>query len=94
LLGIRSLIDDGLNLAISFVDGSRPSVDDGSTKAIKSDISKIALVDLDGREAAAMSIRRLERLELARTTVVAVAVTELYSFYVPINLGQCVLPQV
>src|SRR5262249_22497990 len=57
LLAVRSLIDDGLTLAVALVDRSRPGIEEGCTEAIERHVSKVALVDENGREAPAVSVR-------------------------------------
>src|SRR5919197_5180666 len=86
LLAVRPLIDDGLTLAVALVDRSRPGVEEGCAEAIERHLSEVALVDANGREAAAVSVRGAACLELARAGVVAVAIAELDSFDVPVNL--------
>src|SRR5262245_27032496 len=56
LLAVRSLIDDGLTLAIALVDRSRPGVEEGCAEAIEHHVAKVALIDANGREAAAVSV--------------------------------------
>jgi hypothetical protein len=58
LLAVRPLIDDGLALAVALVDRSRPGVEESSAEAIERNVSKVALVDANGREATAISVRR------------------------------------
>jgi hypothetical protein len=93
LLAVRPLIDDGLNLAVALVDRSRPGVEEGCAEAIERHVSKVALIDANGREAATVSVRGAEGLELTRTGIVAVAVTELGSFNVPVYLYHGALRQ-
>jgi hypothetical protein len=57
LLAIRPLVDDGLNLSIALVDRSRPGVEESCAKAIEVNVSKVALIDADGSEAATVSMR-------------------------------------
>ena len=56
LLAVRSLIDDGLTLAVALVNRSRPGVEERSAEAIERHVSKVALIDTNGREAAAVSV--------------------------------------
>jgi hypothetical protein len=56
-------------------------------------VSEVALIDANGREATAVSVRWAAGVELARTGVVAVAIAELDSFDVPVNLCHRKLPQ-
>src|SRR5439155_13183607 len=86
LLAVRPLVDDGLTLTVALVDRSRPSVKEGCAAAIECHVSEVALIDANGREATAVSVRGAAGLELARTGVVAVAIAELDSFDVPVNL--------
>jgi len=58
LLAVRSLIDDGLTLAVALVDRSRPGVEERSAEAIERHVSKVALVDENSREAPAVSVCR------------------------------------
>jgi hypothetical protein len=57
LLAVRPLIDDGLTLAVAFIDRSRPGVEEGCAEAIERDVSKVALIYMNGREAATVSVR-------------------------------------
>jgi hypothetical protein len=57
LLAVRPLINDGLTLAVALVDWSRPGVEEGCAEAIERHISKVALIDPNGREAPAVSVR-------------------------------------
>jgi hypothetical protein len=57
LLVVRPLIDDGLTLAVALVDRSRKGVEEGCAEAIERYISKVALIDANGREAATVSVR-------------------------------------
>src|ERR687888_1782794 len=91
LLAVRPLIDNGLTLTVAFVDRSRPGVEEGCAEAIERHVSKVALIDANGREAAAVPVRGPACLELARTAVVAIAIAELDSFDVPVNLCHGVL---
>src|SRR5262245_63171546 len=50
LPGVRSFIDDGLTLAVALVDRSRPGVEERAAEAIERHVSKVALVDPNGRE--------------------------------------------
>jgi hypothetical protein len=58
LLAVRPFIDDGLNLAVALVDRSRSGVEEGCSEAIERYVSKVALIDTNGREAATVSVRR------------------------------------
>jgi hypothetical protein len=86
LLAVRPLINDGLTLAVALVDRARPGVEEGCAETIERHVSKVALIDPNGREAPAVSVRGAACLELARTGVVAVAIAEFDSFDVPIYL--------
>src|SRR5262245_56553115 len=86
LLAVRPLINDGLTLAVALVDRARPSVQHGCAEASERHVSKVALIDPNGREAPAVSVRGAACLELARTGAVAVAIAEFDSFDVPVNL--------
>jgi hypothetical protein len=57
LLTVGPLVDDTLKLAVALVDRSRPGVEDGSAQAIERHISEVALIDPNGRDAAAVSVR-------------------------------------
>ena len=56
LLVVRPLIDDGLTLAVALVDRPWPGVEEGCAEAIELHISKVALIDANGREAATVSV--------------------------------------
>src|SRR5262249_46802425 len=93
LLAVRPLINDSLALAVALVDWSRPGVEQRCAEAIERHVSKVALIDPNGRESPAVSVRGAARLELARTGVVAVAIAELDSFDGPVNLCHGLLRQ-
>jgi hypothetical protein len=57
LLAVRPLIDDGLTLAVSLVDRSWECLEEGRPEAIEHHVSKVALIDANGREAATVSMR-------------------------------------
>src|SRR5262245_5114301 len=57
LLLIPALVDDGLTLAVAFVDGAWPGVDQGSAKAVEHHVAKVALIDPNGGEPATVSVR-------------------------------------
>jgi hypothetical protein len=86
LPAVGPLIDDGLTLTVSLVNRSWPGVEEGCAEAIERHVSKMALIDPNGREAATVSVRGAARLELTRTAIVAVAVAELGSFDILVNL--------
>jgi hypothetical protein len=86
LPGIRPLVDDGLTLAVALVDRSREGVEERSAEAIECRVSEVTLIDPNNGKAAAVSVCGPECLELARTSVIAVAIAELDSFDVPVNL--------
>ena len=56
LLAVSQLIDDDLTLAVALVDWSRPSVEEGCAETIERHVSKMALIDTNGREAATVSV--------------------------------------
>jgi len=93
LLLVRPLIDHGLTLAVALVNRSRPAVEESGAEAIERDVSKASLIDANGREAATVSVRRTRGLELTRTGVIAIAIGDLDSFDVPVNLCHGVLCQ-
>ena len=62
LLDVRPLIDHGLNLAVVLVDRSGPGVEEGCAEAVECHVSKVAVVDLNGRKAAAVSVRGPEEV--------------------------------
>ena len=57
LLPACSLIDNGLTLAVTLVNRSRPGIEKGCAEAIELDISKVALIYANGSEAATVSVR-------------------------------------
>jgi hypothetical protein len=61
-------------------------LEEGCAEAIERHVSKVALIDANGSEAAAVSVRRAAGLELARTGVVAIAIGDLDALDVPVNL--------
>ena len=93
LLVVRPLIDDGLTLAVALVNRPRPAIEESCAEAIERDISKVSLIDAYGREAATVSVRGTRGLELARTSVIAIAIADLHSFDVPVNQCHGVLRQ-
>jgi hypothetical protein len=68
LLTVRLLVDDSLTFAVALIDRSRPAIEQGCTKAIERDVSKVALIDANRRKATAVSVRGAGGLELARTS--------------------------
>jgi hypothetical protein len=83
---VGPLIDDRLTLAVALVDRSRPGIQESCAEAIELEVSKVSLVDPNGREAATVSVRGTRGLELARTGVIAIASADLESFDVPVNV--------
>jgi hypothetical protein len=57
LLAVCPLIDDGLTLAIALIDRPWPGVEEGCAEAIKRHLSKVTIIDANGREAATVSVR-------------------------------------
>ena len=49
--------DINFGLAVALVDRSRPGVEEGCAEAIERHVSKVALIDANGREAATVSVR-------------------------------------
>jgi hypothetical protein len=93
LPAVCPLIDDRLTLAVALVDWSWPGVEKRTAETVERHVSKVTLIDPHHREAAAVSVRGARRLELAGTRVVAVAIAELDTFDVPVNLLHGVPPQ-
>lgn len=58
LLAVSPLVDDGLTLAVALVDRARPGANESAAETIERHISKVARVDSNGGEAAAVSMRR------------------------------------
>src|SRR5262245_44201624 len=56
LPGVRSFIDDRLTFAVALVARSRPGVEERTADAIERHASKVALIDPNGREAAAVPV--------------------------------------
>jgi hypothetical protein len=83
---VRPLVDDSLTLAVALVNRSRPAIEESCAEAIERDVSKVSLIDANGREAATVSVRWTRGLELARTGVIAIAIANLDPFDVPVNL--------
>src|SRR5688572_6068754 len=84
LCGVRALVDDGLQLALAFEDGAGPAVGHGALEPVELYVGEMTLVDPQGFEAAAVSVRG-QRLELTRATVRAVAIAEGDTFHIPID---------
>jgi hypothetical protein len=57
LLAIRSLFDDGLTFAVALIYWSRKGIKEGCSEAIERHVSKVALIDANGCEAATISVR-------------------------------------
>jgi hypothetical protein len=57
LFTVRPLIDDGLTLSVALVNRSWPGIEEGCAEAIERHVSKVAFIDPNGREAAAVSVR-------------------------------------
>ena len=79
LLGRRSLIDDRLYAAVPLVNGFRPVGNRGDFQAIESCRTVVALFDVDAEHGTTVAIRG-QRVELAGTTIRAIAVNEFASF--------------
>jgi hypothetical protein len=93
LLVVRLLVDNGLTLAVALVNRSRPAIEESCAEAIERNVSKVALINANGREAAAVPVRGARGLELARACIVAIAIGDLDSLDVPVNLCHGVLRQ-
>jgi hypothetical protein len=93
LLAVRSLIDDSLTLAVALVDRSRPTIEESCAEAIELDVSKVTFIDANGGEAAAVSVCGAGGLELARTGEITIAIADLNSLDVPVNVCHGVLLQ-
>src|SRR5687767_5144492 len=91
LLAVRSLIDDSLTLAVALVDRSRPTIEESRAEAIERDVSKVTFIDANGGEAAAVSVCGAGGLELARTGEITIAIADLNSLDVPVNVCHGVL---
>jgi hypothetical protein len=65
-------VDDGLRFAFALVNGPRPGDEHGELQAVELDVAEVSLVDACAHRCAAMALRG-QRVELARTTDVAVA---------------------
>ena len=57
LLAVRTLINDGLALTVALVDWSRLGVEQRCAEAIERHISKVTLIDPNGRESPTVSVR-------------------------------------
>jgi hypothetical protein len=57
LLAISRLVDDDLTFAIAFVDRPRPGIEEGCAEPIEGHVSKMALINVNGREAPTVSVR-------------------------------------
>ena len=90
---IRLLVDNGLTLAVALINRSRPAIEESCAKAIERNVSKVALINANGREASAVPVSGARRLELARACIVAIAIGDLDSLDVPLNLCRSVLRQ-
>src|SRR4029077_5045164 len=82
LLGVGALVDDYLHCAIALMNCTRPAHDQSGAKAIQTDISIMALVDLIPHDRPAIAVRG-QRIELSWAAIRAVAVGELAPFYLP-----------
>ena len=82
LVGVR--VDHRLHRAVSFVNGSRPSIQQGITKPVELGIPEMPTVDAADFKAAAMCLVGAA-LELARTELVAIAVAERDGLDAPID---------
>jgi hypothetical protein len=91
LLVVGALVDDGLTLAVTFIDRPGPRVEESCTQTVEHDVSKVATIDAHGSETTTISVSRTRGLELAGTGVVAVAVADFDSFDAPVNLWHRVL---
>src|SRR5262245_37096178 len=67
LVVVRSLVDDRLTLAVTFVDRPGPAIEESRAEAIERDVSEVSLLYANGSEAAAVPVRGTTGFELART---------------------------
>src|SRR5262245_15625274 len=93
LLVVRSLIDDGLTLAVPFIDRPRPPIEESRAEAVERDISEVPRLDAHRSKAATVTVRGSRGLELARAGVVAVTIADFDPFDVPVDLRHRVLRQ-
>jgi hypothetical protein len=82
LTGVSALIHDCLHPAIAHVYCGRPTPDAGGTQTVQTYRAKMPAVDLEARYCAAVPMRR-KRVELAGTSVRAVAVREFPTLDLP-----------
>jgi hypothetical protein len=93
LLVVGALVDYCLTLAVALKNRPGPAIEECCAEAIEHDVAEMSFVDANGGETAAVSVRGTRRLELARTRVIAVAIADLDSFDVPINVRHGALPR-
>src|SRR5579872_1177634 len=84
LLWAGALVDNGLHLALSLVDGPRPLILNDGAQPVQFHLSEMAPVDPDDFNAMAIAVRRT-RFELAGAGVVATAVPEFNAFNIPVD---------
>jgi hypothetical protein len=81
---VGALIDHHLHRAVAFVDRAGPNGHGHGAQAVKLDVAKMALFNLESGNVPAIAMRG-EGVELARTTVGTVAIGELCRFDFPFN---------
>jgi hypothetical protein len=84
LRGLGALVDDRLYLAVALEDRTWPGIEQGGAEAVERHLAKMAAVNPNHLEPAAVAVRR-SRFELTGAAVIAVAVTELNTLDVPVD---------
>jgi hypothetical protein len=82
----RPLVNNGLERAVSLMNGTRPRISGDGPQAIKPDITVISLFDIPRCKGATGSVRG-KRIELTRATEVTVAIDEMPRCYAPCKLA-------
>jgi hypothetical protein len=75
----------------AFVYGAGPGKNTGHSQSVQSSVAVVALRNFDPGDGMAVAVRRTA-IELARTSIVAIAVNELAPFDAPANVGHVGLP--
>ena len=91
LVGVGALVDDHLQLTVSFENGARPLVKKSRAEPIEPGLSEMAFVDLKHLEALAVSVGG-QGFELTRAGIVTNAVAEGNPFDQPIDFGHVASP--
>jgi hypothetical protein len=85
LFRIGFIINNGLKLAVTKVDGPRPGGDNSPAQAVQGNVTKMSFVDLHKNKCPTIALGG-QAVELAGTTPAAIAVGKFEPLHPPINI--------